>query len=529
MVVVSNEFYATTGYLKFDNYSSGSLIGSIIYAIESYERAFIIIFFLTIHRLIFSIFLPFLFLFSALAAYFIYKFKIQITERTIPVFFEATPNEISAFLSANLVLWCLFSLLLAFGFVWFFLIHDKKDTKIKRNRIFVFVVAAFTLSALFFPGHSQNSQYMPFNYLKSTSNYFLSKYYKIGRQDISNYPSKFPAKDITVVMIIGESARGGHFSLNGYNRDTNPNLSKINNLVSFSSATSCDNLTRMAVPCMLTSATKENKDPSSTETSFISIFRKLGFDTVWIDNQQLKNSFINTNITEIMNEAKTIISPEQTTNNINYDTNILPFLDGILDKQQGKVLIVIHSAGSHWPYDTHYDEQHQQWNPVCKNSQNTRKQSTVPIKCNTDTWLNSCGYVYEMSRCDRQSLINSYDNTILQTDHFISEVINRLAGRNAILLYSSDHGESLGEDGFFLHGQGSETNARPEQFDVPMIFWGSDEFIKNNPDKFLSATHKSKYKVDHDIIFHSLLSCSGIEAEIIDKSLSICNDWPQKK
>lgn len=516
IAVVKYDFFVVTNHT--DKINESAIIDQILYSLESYERAFMLLFFFTIHRVIFAITIPLLFLCSAIAAYFINTFHIQINERSIPLLFETNTHEIAAFSTTYLIIWSASSFLLGLTCVWFFIKQDKKDTKTKRNNVFAFIAGIFSIYTLLFPIMSENSQYMPYNYIRGTANYFLAKYYKIGKQDISTSPISFKGKSLTVVMVIGESARADHFSLNGYSRNTNPNLSKIVNLVNFPQATSCDNLTYLSVPCMLTRATQKNRQPTQNETSFISMFRRLGFDTIWIDNQQAKNSLFNSGITGIMNEANTVISPEIV--NVPNDMRSLPVIENILNNKIGNLLIVIHTNGSHWNYDSGYDEKNTKWVPICANA---KRSDIVKLKCkNNFTAVNSCNYAAQMAQCESSALINSYDNSILQTDYFLSEVINLLKNRNSILLYSSDHGESLGENGFFLHGQSIDDKKQSEQFHVPMFFWASDEFIKNNPKEFSNAKNKSQKKTSHDIIFHSILNCAGIESEVIDKKLSIC-------
>ena len=118
--------------------------------------------------------------------------------------------------------------------------------------------------------------------------------------------------------------------------------------------------------------------------------------------------------------------------------------------------------------------------------------------------------------------MNAYDNSILYTDYFISEVIDHLKNKNAILFYASDHGQYLGENGIYYHGN-SDTIDQPEHR-VPMFLWMSDNVMKNKfyQKKFKNAQLKTKNMLSHDNIFDSLLDCSGIDSKSFDRKLSLC-------
>jgi glucan phosphoethanolaminetransferase (alkaline phosphatase superfamily) len=117
-------------------------------------------------------------------------------------------------------------------------------------------------------------------------------------------------------------------------------------------------------------------------------------------------------------------------------------------------------------------------------------------------------------------LINAYDNSIVYTDWFLARIIDSIKDTNAMLIYVSDHGESLGEDDFFSHGQ---DDYRTEQHAVPLIFWASEKYKSLHADRYSVAQQKLDQQLSHDNIFHSMLDCAGIKATVIDKTLSICS------
>ena len=168
---------------------------------------------------------------------------------------------------------------------------------------------------------------------------------------------------------------------------------------------------------------------------------------------------------------------------------MLPYFESEIAKTN-KSLIVLHTTGSHWNYSARYPQKFSKFAPSCDELSGKR----------------------DHSACGIDRLVNSYDNSILYTDYFLSEVIERLQGKNAFVIYVSDHGESLGEDGFYGHGG----DIRPEQMKVPLLVWFSDKFLKNK------SLKTNIQPLSHDNIFHSLLHCSDVKSEIIDPEMSLC-------
>lgn len=474
---------------------------AIIYSVMAFGYIWAFLFFLTIHRLIFAIFLPIVFFLSAIASYFIREMGININERVVPAIFETNLNEASGFASVEMTVWIL--LCLAFGII-IGIVVPRIERKDKKDAQLLLIAGAFVLSSLLLDGGVSN-QYLPYNYIKATGNYFINKNSGKNITDVSKYPAEMKdGENLAVVFVIGESARASNFHINGYERETTPLLEKENSLISFKDVTSCAAMTRDSVPCMLTRATSKNMEISAQETSFISIFKKLGFKTIWIDMQGATSSVFDSPIMQHVSEADKLI----TMNNdailgVTRDQNALPYLQKIFSENPGKILVIIHSYGNHWPFDERYGEDFRKWQPVCG--------KTTPI-------IGQAALQSDMAACDRQALLNEYDNAILYTDWFLSEVINLIKSRDSFMLYSSDHGQSLGEDGVYLHGN----MGRKEQRHVPMFLWFSDSFLAKNDEKYINAKSHQERELSHDYIFHSILDCAGVESEAVYKNLSLC-------
>jgi glucan phosphoethanolaminetransferase (alkaline phosphatase superfamily) len=333
---------------------------------------------------------------------------------------------------------------------------------------------------------------------------------KSSLEDISILPSTLNmnrAKDLTVVLVIGESARADRFGLNGYDRQTTPKLAAIPNLISFPNTTSCAASSTVAVPCMLTRMATSDLpeeyqksdqkayayDLIARENSFISLFAKHGYSSTWLSLNPVggrKNEPVSVLIGDA--QQKLFLSDLDVPYAKSRDKLLLKPLQDVLAKQQGRSLIILHTRGSHWRYSARYPVSFNQFTPDCKRG--------APADCN------------------KTELNNAYDNTIVYTDHFLSQVISLLKKRKSVFLYSADHGESLGEGGFYTHS----VMSRPEQRQVPMIWWASDSFIAKNKPIQNHLVSRKLDNVSHDSIFHSLLDCAGISSEVVDRKLSFC-------
>ena len=186
-------------------------------------------------------------------------------------------------------------------------------------------------------------------------------------------------------------------------------------------------------------------------------------------------------------------------------------LQDILNKTSNdeNLLIVLHTYGSHSKYDDRYTKNFKKFGPTCSSIEHSLKNKLLASR-------SSCNFSVEAS--------NSYDNTILYTDYFLSQVINILKPYKSMMMYVSDHGESLGENGIYLHGYKYDS-APKEQLHVPYMIWFSHEFL--NDKKIASnlkvASENIFKKIDQSSVFHSLLDCINVDSDIIDNKKSVCS------
>lgn len=293
-----------------------------------------------------------------------------------------------------------------------------------------------------------------------------------------------------VVLVIGETSRRANWQLNGYPRQTNPLLSKQDSLVNFTDMLSVSNATRSSIPMLLTRKPAEQVHGYDfPEKSVISAFKEAGFTTYWLSTQQ-KFGAHDTSTSVYAKEADKIIFLNKTNyyNQGETDGVVLPVFNKIIDNPTKKILVVIHTLGSHFDYAHRYPSSFERFKPSLNE-------------------LN--GYSLQDEQY-KQQLINSYDNSILYTDYVINELIDSMKAQTqteSFLLYSSDHGEDLFDGQCDKSGHGNET---AHNFEIASFAWYSDRFATNNADKvqYLQSNHNKK--INQTSIFPTLIDAADI-------------------
>jgi glucan phosphoethanolaminetransferase (alkaline phosphatase superfamily) len=448
----------------------------------------------------------FSFLLSALAGYFIGR-GVILDENMIAAVLETSTSEASEFLSSDLLLTIVLAAGLGLSVTVTYARYYRLSYPALSSRA---IIAALMVVASLFtvpkPLMASVNAFLPTQLGMSAYDYYLKRE-QLDKQvrhrfDIARLPSSIDplaSDDFTLVLVIGESARADHFSLNGYYRDTNPYTSREAGLVNFGDVMSCDSLTRVSVPCLLTRATLKNKDRITRETSLLSLAKKHGFHTTWISmNQVYGKQDLPTSV--IADSADEKIFRFGVSWHESNDAYLLPHFERTVQTHKsGRQLIVVHLRGSHWRYSQRYPAEFAVFKPDadCGRSEST----SYDINC----------------------IINGYDNSILFTDYVLSRFIEDIKDREAILFYVADHGESLGETDkrgqvYWRHGR----NERIEQRLVPMQAWASERFIAKYPEKFAALKRRSTASLSHDHFFHSVLDCVGIRSAAVHERLSLC-------
>ncbi|UHQ20197.1 phosphoethanolamine--lipid A transferase EptA [Lysobacter sp. KIS68-7] len=328
---------------------------------------------------------------------------------------------------------------------------------------------------------------LPWSYLANTTRY-LEAVADANRKQVPLPPLHFipnahPERKIIVVLVIGESARASNFSLYGYGRNTNPELAKAGVIV-LPDVHACATYTTAAIRCMLSHVGGDA--PANVSQEILpNYLQRHGVEVIWRSNN--------------WGEPPLKIAHYERVGEIRkqYDEALLDRLGEMLARSTSpRIFVVLHARGSHGPrYDRDVPEAFARFQPVCAS--------------------------VDVSTCTHASLVNAYDNTIVYTDHFLADTIKLLEAvpdSASTMIYISDHGESLGERGFYLHG--APNSVAPDvQRDVPFLVWMSPAFSEAkaiSPNEILSRA-----PFGDDNVFHSVLGAFGGSSTVYKPSLDL--------
>ena len=309
------------------------------------------------------------------------------------------------------------------------------------------------------------------------------------------------------VMVVGETARAHNFSLYGYPRNTNPLLSKTPGIKAFPNVTTQSNTTHKSVPMLLSAASAEDFERLFHEKGILAAFKEAGFHTVFISNQLPNHSFIDF-LGEQADEHY-FLKKEDASQGNHYDEDLLQKLDEILPLADAsssahyhyryrKLFVVLHSYGSHFNYQERYPRSFAYFKPDSRS---------------------------EAKPENRRDLLNAYDNTIRYTDYILHGIVERLQKWEGVqtktdgvydqptsaMLYTSDHGENIFDDGrcLFLH---AAPKASDYELHVPFIIWTSAGFCKQYPDILKALGENRPKQVQSSLsAFHTMLGVGGIQ------------------
>jgi lipid A ethanolaminephosphotransferase len=438
-------------------------------------------------------------------------YNVIIDEVMIANIVNSDVNEALELFSVKQVLYFLLLGVIPSTFIYKIKIHFDTIKKSVISRIkligfsFSIIIILFFVFGSFYASFIR--EHKPLRYYSNPSYYiystgkYISKFF-----EGSSMPLKHVGLDARkidndgdrelIIFVVGETARSDHMSLNGYKRKTNPYLEK-ENVISFNNIHSCGTSTAYSVPCLFSiydrSHFEENK-ALKTE-NVLDILYHSGTNVLWLDNNS-----------DSKGVADRIPHESYKTNDKNSvcdvecrDVGMLTNLQSYIDSHPKEdIFIVLHQMGNHGPaYYKRYPPEFEKFTPVCKTNQ--------------------------LEECSNESINNAYDNALLYTDYFLSRVIALLKDNNekfeAALFYISDHGESLGENGLYLHGL-PYILAPESQTHVPMIMWFSDSYDKTEVN-VESLRQKIENHYSHDNIFHTILGLMEVETEVYDESMDI--------
>ncbi|AJO79341.1 hydrolase [Pseudomonas sp. MRSN 12121] len=454
---------------------------------------------------------------SAAAAYFMNEYGITIDTVMVQNVFETNPDEAAALFNLKLLGYLLVLGALPVALVWRTPVRYRPFFRGLLNKllvsaacvlvILVSVGAFYSTYAPIFRQEDKLTHFInPTNYI-----YAIAKYGKqrlgikqhvvvqpIGQDAVMSAQASGREKKSLMILVVGETARADHFSLNGYARDTNPELAKLD-IINFTQVHSCGTSTAVSVPCMFSMFPREDYSDKKGKTyeGLLDVLQRAGVQVLWLDN----NSDCKGTCLRVPNRdiPKTQPSPFCDGKNC-LDEALLVDLQQYIDSLAGNAIIVLHADGSHGPeYYERYPKSLERFTPICHTNQ--------------------------LGSCSSEELVNVYDNTILYTDHFLARVVELLKRNqqryDTSMLYVSDHGESLGENGLYLHAA-PYALAPQAQTHVPMVMWFGDKTLGDLGIQRDCLQGKSDQPdLSHDNLFHSLLGLFEVRTELYQPQLDI--------
>jgi lipid A ethanolaminephosphotransferase len=438
---------------------------------------------------------------NAVAAYFVVTYHVVLDETMMGNVLNTNFTESSEYLHPILVVY-----VLALGVLPCLVLARLHIRRTARLRLAALALACLLITVCWcllasrsWPWFDENSKkvggmIMPSCYVINTARYLAPR---LLASDVTVLlpPATFSAEEAktVVILVIGEAARAKNFQLYGYNRPTNPLLS-MQSVVALRNATSCATYTTAAVRCMLSNFDSTLPFAKRYEP-LPSYLQRNGIDVIWR--------------TRNWGEPPIKVQTYQRAGDLSagcagarcaYDEVLLSGLaQRIRASANQRVFVVLHQSGSHGPaYYEKYPPEFEYFKPVCRS--------------------------VELGKCSHDELVNAYDNTILYEDYFLARLIGeleRLQDTAALLIYVSDHGESLGEYGMYLHGI-PYSIAPDVQKDIPFIVWMSDEFIRQKAVQ--RARLESQRNHSQRDIFHTVMGAFSMHSDAYAGEYDIFSD-----
>ncbi|HEA8177381.1 TPA: phosphoethanolamine--lipid A transferase [Campylobacter coli] len=466
---------------------------------------FIVAYFGLVHMIFSLIFVKYLtkilsiffILSSCTSLYFITFYGVLIDSDMIQNVMQTDIKEVKDLLSWRLVLLAIVVLLFCVFILRIRIENNTEQGFFKKIRVRVlsallgcsiFLIAFVPLSKTFIPFFRTYNEIRMYN-VPFYQIYAVYRYYvrfvkaKPEFKTIANdaYRENNHTKKL-LVLVVGETARAANYSLGGYTKNDTNFYTKKDNVVFFDNFSSCGTATAVSLPCMFSISKRENYSSSEFQENAMDVLYKTGVDAAWFDN----NSGGCKGVCDRLAYKQKLSS--------DLDENLLiPFKEK-LNHLSDQNIIVLHLQGSHGPtYYKRYPSEFKKFTPTCDTN--------------------------ELSKCDSEALINTYDNTLLYTDYLLSEIIKLLKEQKSYessLFYLSDHGESLGENGIYLHGM-PYAIAPSYQTHIPAIFWSNDEKLMN-----LAKEHKG-LKLSQDNLFSTLLGYFNVKTSVYEPEYDLLN------
>lgn len=433
--------------------------------------------------------------------------------------FQTNSSEVGSYVNFNLIRWfILIGLLPAALILWCKIDYSANILRLIGNKLALIITAVITLAliaGLYFKDYAsigRNNSHLNklivgahlYNTYKYVDRNYLSPKaaFKTMGQDAKLTQVASNGKPNLLVFLLGETARSMNYQANGYPRATNPFTEKYN-MLSFNNVSACGTATAYSLPCMFSNYNHDNynRDQARNQDNVLDVLGYAGIKTFWKENDGgSKGVASRLDYMEIDPNS----GSENCNGNTCYDVELLANFDqDISNIASDNKILALHMIGSHGPtYWQRYPPNMSAFKPACNLS--------------------------DIENCSDEQIVNTYDNTIRYTDFVTASVIEKLKtyeqDYNTAVIYISDHGESLGENGLFLHGAPYKL-APEEQTKVPLMMWFSDSFAQGNGinQKCLQQNAKT-VAYSHDNLFHSLLGLMNVSTSLYNKELDMFNN-----
>ncbi|MCD1587710.1 phosphoethanolamine--lipid A transferase [Halomonas sp. IOP_14] len=457
--------------------------------------------------------LTLLFLIAAFVSYFTTYYGTYFDTSMLDNVLQTDTNEARELLTAGLLI----HLAIFFGLptliIWRVKIAPSTWKKAVLRRSAYYLASTTILLLAIVLSYQEVSSLMRNNkelrYLVTPGNYIVSMAQAVFSQHASANTVRSPVgedarissqvgdKPTLLIIVVGETARAANWGLNGYERQTTPKLAQQPDVINFSDVTACGTSTAASLPCMFSLPGRADyvKFYAQQHESLLDVLAHAGLEVTWLDNQSGCKGVCEGVTTKAL-------SPEDYASLCQdgrcLDEALVQALTMQISSTPTDQVIVLHQLGNHGPsYYQRYPADYERFVPACTTA--------------------------DLAKCSRDAITNSYDNAILYTDTVLNQVIETLKRQDdyaAAMIYLSDHGESLGEKGLYLHGI-PYAIAPDEQTHVPMVWWLSSTFSQQQGLDTDCLHQISDKAASHDNLFHSVLGLLGVSSTVYQQEQDI--------
>ena len=332
----------------------------------------------------------------------------------------------------------------------------------------------------------------------------------IGQDAVRASTADLASPPPLIVLVVGETVRVANFGLAGYARDTTPQLRQLQasgELAYFDDVTSCGTNTQVSVPCMFSHLGREAYTRNDIPyENLLDVLQRAGMNVLWLDNQSGCKGVCD-RVPHV--ETRERQDPVLCADGECLDEIMLRVLPARLAQLEAQgsggrpaagTVVVMHQMGNHGPaYYKRSPKDMKVFQPECRS--------------------------HVLQDCPVQDIVNAYDNAVRYTDHFLGQTVAWLKAqkRPTAMLYLSDHGESLGEKGLYLHGM-PFVMAPKEQTHVPMALWLSKPLRAHLAWDKTCWQSQTRQALTHDHLFHSVLTLAQVRTGLHQPRLDVFAD-----